>query len=564
MPREYKVFHGVGVVVVGVQSDTDLEALAITTQTRPVDYGVPAMRRLQIDLKLTPGREGKNNWSAVRVDDRGIDALGDELPVLKDVSTLDRGITSIGSGTLDQQVKGAFVGGVYIEHGWYNEIYKDKIGYAFPWPGTYCNLGELTTIAYADDAASNGPYAGQRYMGFWATLKSSSSTELAVTFQRTHTLQPVVFSRNGIEFDSNPPVEAFSDASGASGATSLVTASVPETQGLLFVRLEHAARLELVDPKIPIGHATIVAEGAAASATQTGAKQLNISLLDADEALCETQNNIDGESLVSGAFPASKDEYGVVGVVKNVNSPLGPLVVDLIAHARHGILQFGHWVIDSDERASEMLLEEWRGRPLSKLRLLGCNTILTTAGQAAILHLKEVLKNHGLDDVGVYGTTVPLYAYDFGPQGLLKSGLVRESARRPKPVDGPAAPETVNSWFKRFLPLTGSTKADLRRLRTETLEEASRDRTRALEISRWLIDEVASDSTIDEVFDKLEPEFATAPGLLAYPDREQLYPAGSRDGVPVFYRVTSLLDGAFLRFYPEGFKHGVIVRAPRL
>src|SRR5262245_21338692 len=99
MAREYKVFHGVGAVVVEVRSDTLVSVLAATTDGR-VDFSIPA-RRFDVDLTLTPGRIGKQDWSRVKFDDRGINQCGLPLPAQIDCTQLRRGITTIGSGLLD-------------------------------------------------------------------------------------------------------------------------------------------------------------------------------------------------------------------------------------------------------------------------------------------------------------------------------------------------------------------------------------------------------------------------------------------------------------------------------
>lgn len=563
MPREYKVFHGVGVVVAEVKSHTMLSVLAITTGD-PVDFSVPA-RRFDVDLTRTPGRGA---WGLVQFDDRGVKADGKPLEPLLDCTQLRRGITTIGSGPagagqLDDQTRGAFVGAVYIEHGLYGSLYDAHIACSGAWPPSMCSLAEITSIAYSSNTAANGSFAGKRYLGFKATVDSTSP--LTVTFSRTPNTQ-VVVDLSGTDFDSAPPPEAYGDIA------SLATDS-QVNEGVLFVELTYAATLGLVDPKIPIGldgyappapspdppdnpppHPPQPSPGPAPM------QRINISLVHPDATLNTVLDEIVGEVRVAGAFPSKDDRNGLFGVVSRMSKPAHPVAIDLIAHAQQGVLQFGTWVIDSNEQVSTLLLKEWKKRSPHEIRLLGCNTARTVPGQAAMRHLKEVFSEDG-NDVSVYGATVPLYARDFGPQGLISTNVLVECEAMPPPLDTVAPGDIVDSWFDRFQAVQTMRILGIRdALRAMTIEEIVAKSTGTLAQNRRLVELASRARDIDALFAGLAEGIVTAPGLLEIPDSEQLYPAGSRYGEAVFHRVTSFFGGAMFRLYPKGFESGILVR----
>jgi len=559
--REYKVFHGVGAVVAEVKSHHLLSVLAITREDIALDFSASS-RRFDVDLRLSPGRVSPSDWSKVQFDDRGVTKDGVELSAMLDPTQLNLGITTIGSGRLEDQTRGGFVGGIYIESDYYNKIYDDCIGSTgVLWPTNYCKLAEITTITYSN-SPDNGEFANKRYHGFLAMVTDTSATALSVIFDRARGLGAITFDRDGTDFDNNPPPEA------CGSATSLVNAP-KDTKGVLFVRLERAAELQLTDPKLPIGLGlgddALARRRSRAIQAPAAMERVNISLLNPDPALAQVLDKIDGEARVSGAFPTSVSgrttaiDPGVVGVVRTerARAPKLTVAVDLIAHAKHGVLQFGNWVINDTEQASTQLLQAWEVLSPSEIRLLGCNTALTAAGQAAIRHLKTVF------GVPVYGATTPLYARDFGSQGLIVDGVLVECDNMPAPLPSAVSDEIVNQWHERFNFVPGVNVSGLRNaLRAETLDEAMQLWTTAPEADRWSLERVAPDRDIDALFDSLGPGFVTAPGLLATPEFEWLYAAGSLRGVPMFYRVTALLEGTFLRIYVNGYPDGVLFRRP--
>lgn len=97
----------------------------------------------------------------------------------------------------------------------------------------------------------------------------------------------------------------------------------------------------------------------------------------------------------------------------------GRRTLDLLAHATPDrLLQLGSTVLDPRRPGVRRVFEEMaRDSVLPRLgihevRLLGCETAMSRAGQAAIRALTEIL------GVRVVGTTRPLYAAHFDATGL--------------------------------------------------------------------------------------------------------------------------------------------------
>jgi hypothetical protein len=139
------------------------------------------------------------------------------------------------------------------------------------------------------------------------------------------------------------------------------------------------------------------------------------------------------------------------------------------------------------------------------------------------------------------------------------------------PAEPPVSDEQVERWFRWFDPVT-STDAQriFDRLRVETLDEATRDVQRTRPQYRWPVKRFTADDR-QRLFAQLNPELATAPGLLAVPDwrrpeseLEALFPAASSLDGPRFFRATILLGARFVRLYPIDVPDGVILRSPRV
>jgi hypothetical protein len=251
----------------------------------------------------------------------------------------------------------------------------------------------------------------------------------------------------------------------------------------------------------------------------------------------------------------------VVEARANDPQPMGLVehgyTLDLIAHAPGGVLQFGEWEINASETSSTRLSERFermRIKPKA-IRLLGCNTGLFPAGQAAIRHLSQVFP-----DVQIFGTTGLLDGSDFDADGLTARSerSLRGNGHLPPPQD-PDSEETAMRQFRMMAP--GPDFDDLfNRLRPETLDEATYDLRYTPAQFRWRMNRFAIDDW-RKVLDPLVPKLASAPGLLTAPEAEALLPAKSSSDELRFHRATLLLGGWFVRVYPIGVPAGVILRS---
>lgn len=254
---------------------------------------------------------------------------------------------------------------------------------------------------------------------------------------------------------------------------------------------------------------------------------------------------------------------GVDGVVKGVlrRSPgTGFVMLDLIGHASSdGILQLGDWAVQ-DGQAVATALDKVPGLKLCGIRLLGCNTAATETGRDAIRTMAAQFRTC------VWGTNGPIGAGHFDADGFADSTILLSDEDLPPPAPAPPQPLSTAAislrrkrWFLRFPPVTDLTlDGAVGTLRLETLAEATTDRTLARPDLRWPVREVGA-SDFKLLFDCVEPSLASAPGLLALPERE-LVSQVPAIGAPRFRRATMLLGGAFLRVYPRGRDHGVVVR----
>ena len=286
------------------------------------------------------------------------------------------------------------------------------------------------------------------------------------------------------------------------------------------------------------------------------APRLNISQASPDATLQQVQDRIDGEWLVTHALGPD----GVEGVLDaharcaTLAARARGVSLDLIAHARRGVLQLGSWTVDGQGASGELhrtcagILAELE---LRAIRLLGCNTALTTKGQDAMRRL------HALFGVPVFGTKVPISARDFDATGFLADAVLTNQDHLP-----PIAPPNIQSssvWRHRFgvVPPSGDPDGDA--LRLETMAEVLRDWTQTLPALRWPIRELDREA-FDAVIAAAEPVPAWAPGLLALPELEIVAPSGA-EGARRFHRLTVLLDGFWLRIYPRGRADGVLLHA---
>ena len=111
----------------------------------------------------------------------------------------------------------------------------------------------------------------------------------------------------------------------------------------------------------------------------------------------------------------------VEGLEERMHQPRCAIAtVDVVAHARGGVLELGTW--DTEDARSAARFARAAAAALTRLRvtairLLGCGTAATPRGRATLRRLQAEIRAAGLA-VRVVGTTIPVWATDFDPTGL--------------------------------------------------------------------------------------------------------------------------------------------------
>jgi hypothetical protein len=257
MSTEYKVFRAVGAVIAEVKDHGKFSVFAKVSNTTKIDF-TATVRRFDVDLARTPShtaaQQGPWGWNDIRFDDRGVDKTGREIEAMYSTTGMRLGMTSIGSGKLDDQTRGAYVGTAYIEDNYYNTIYPTAIASQdATWPPVGIEFYQLSSIAYSANAAANGDRAGKRYHGFKVKVLDVSGSCIKLEFPPVvggpgAALGPWWFNLDRTdECDRDPPTTALA------GAVSVATSPVVGMSGALFVALPHAVSLLLTGPKLPIG-----------------------------------------------------------------------------------------------------------------------------------------------------------------------------------------------------------------------------------------------------------------------------------------------------------------------
>jgi hypothetical protein len=283
-------------------------------------------------------------------------------------------------------------------------------------------------------------------------------------------------------------------------------------------------------------------------------ERISVSHTSPDTPVQQVLDKIDCELLVVGAL----GDDGVQGVLTALAGRCpapSPFCLDLIAHARRGVLHLGDWSVDGSATTTALhsaCTGDLRRLALVGIRLLGCNTAVTRDGQAAIRSLHEIFA------VPVLGTKVPISARDFDGAGFRAEAILTDQDNLP-PTSGPTL-QSAGEWLGRFERLQGQTlQSILPRLRRESLSDVIRDWARTRVQLRWPIRQLTR-AQLDAVFGHVLPELVRAPGLLALPDLELVVPVTNDFGSPRYHRVTVLLDGYWLRVYPRDQPEGVVVR----
>lgn len=245
---ERKIFRGVGAVIARPVDHRKFYVVTKITATQTVSF--ESDRYIEIDLGLTPSQAP---WHQVKIDDRGIDR--ERRPLAGGTtSALLNGyhVTSIGGyvgpGRPDDLSRGCFVGGVYLEDSYFEEM-RDRIDLpGNPWPGDGRKTYQLTTIAYSDHS-TNGLRRGLRYVGFHGSVRERLTGTSRLVELRNIYDHPF----RELELDLEAPAHCEADPPLAPGEVALTTDTKPGTCGAIFVELGHVAALALENPKLPIG-----------------------------------------------------------------------------------------------------------------------------------------------------------------------------------------------------------------------------------------------------------------------------------------------------------------------
>jgi hypothetical protein len=258
---------------------------------------------------------------------------------------------------------------------------------------------------------------------------------------------------------------------------------------------------------------------------------LSVITRDADAELARIQELIEPKVMVGGRV----DLEELFGRLLGAGAPPTPKTLDLIGHSTPEIslLSLGAWVIDAASSTVTAFFRELADLEVlprlgvRAIRLLGCQTAETGRGRATICKLAEIL---GLE---VLGTRQLLYSAHYDERGFRDESehlLTSSSELRRDP--GEASVSLQASPYPRFLDVDALPASPLgthrqpwpRRIATAG---AARDLLR-------LVRRAAG---------------AEMPGLLAAPRCEIALPSPS----PGWYHLAQvLLDGAFVRVYPDG------------
>ncbi|MCW5808331.1 MAG: hypothetical protein KIT31_38635 [Deltaproteobacteria bacterium] len=253
----------------------------------------------------------------------------------------------------------------------------------------------------------------------------------------------------------------------------------------------------------------------------------------ADYELARIQDMLEHKVLVDGRADLEELLGRLLAHAEATGEPIAPKTLDLIGHATPGqsLLMLGDWVIDASKVTVTSFFRGLADNDvlprlgITSVRLVGCQTADTGHGRATIRALADLL---GLE---VYGTTHLVYSAHYDAGGLrdtcelVSATVLREVGAEPAetPV-GERYPRVLDVDMLPSAPLIVREHPWPRRI-------ASGDTARAI---LRLVRRNAG---------------AQMPGLLAAPSCEIALPSAR----PGWYHLAQvLLDGAFLRVYPDG------------
>lgn len=218
------------------------------------------------------------------------------------------------------------------------------------------------------------------------------------------------------------------------------------------------------------------------------------------------------------------------------------VTMDLIAHGDGGILDFApEFPLTATTISALLPADDYPSKKngathgIAHVRLLGCNTASTAAGQAAILKLEERL------DVPVCGTTNGIDARDYDDFGFKNTGLLCNKDNFPTIVD---TETLVGRWRARFKDFTGDLRDLFRHLRPLSLPILPAPRWPLHRLTPTELDDVVDDS--EWAVWTLGLQAATIAGLVV-PSHGPGVPGSLHFG----RHIDVLADGWALRLHPR-------------
>jgi len=251
----------------------------------------------------------------------------------------------------------------------------------------------------------------------------------------------------------------------------------------------------------------------------------------ADSELARIVTQLEHKVLVDGR----SDIERMFGELLALDVPPTPKTLDLIGHSTAGksLLMIGDFIIDAAKPTVTAFFRELAEQNvlsrlgINALRLLGCLTADTGHARWTICTLADIL------GIEVYGTRDLIFAAHYDANGFLpERRYLLVSATELKSDGVEPTPLSRGTPYERVL--------DLDALPTSPL---------VIEDVPWPL-RVASQEHA-RAFLRLvrRRDGATMPGLLTSPRCEIALPSGQPDN---YHRVQVLLDGEFVRVYPDG------------
>jgi hypothetical protein len=255
--------------------------------------------------------------------------------------------------------------------------------------------------------------------------------------------------------------------------------------------------------------------------------------------------------------------------------------MDLIGHSKNGVLGVASWdvgVFAGTEDSLKSKIAAW-GPILAEsgirdVRLLGCGTAAHIASSGPSLEFAVTL-NRDLPSeksIAVWGSTVPLFSAYFNGDGFKQEAedgslttifdrrrtmrSIRKFNFWNAKVPSLADFAIKKGWFCTYRKLGDDSTNPLRLLKAEASSSIVRELSKVSHRMRWPI--TIGEGPIDTLTSTFLGPAAQAPGLLAIPDAEIVFPVASTVNTNTFHRVTLLFGGAHVRVYPSGYSSGII------